>query len=131
GNESEVDSPFTSFLAGKLVPGGNGGQRMRGALHCSQRRFDLLSGQVSLNSDGLYAAHVVAVDKSSGAAVVDGLSGPDGSYKLVGVPPGTYQVLVEPLTGVYTLSDFNGWTCGYATNPTDCTSARSARFSLS
>ncbi|MGH9434218.1 MAG: matrixin family metalloprotease [Terriglobia bacterium] len=82
-----------------------------------------IAGQVSLNGDGLYAAHVVAVNQSSGAAVVDGLSSPDGSYKLVGVPPGTYQVLVEPLTGVYTLSDFNGWTCGYATNPTDCTSA--------
>ncbi len=82
-----------------------------------------ISGQVSLNGDGVYAAHVVAVDKNSGAAVVDGLSGPNGDYTLQGVPPGTYQILVEPLTGVYTLSDFSGWTCGYATNPNDCSSA--------
>jgi Matrixin len=81
-----------------------------------------ISGQVSVNGDGVYAAHVVAVDKNTGDAVVDGLSGPDGSYKLMGVPPGTYQILVEPLSGVYTLSDFNGWTCGYASNPSDCTS---------
>ena len=79
----------------------------------------VISGKVTLSGAGVFAAHVVAVDASTGDAVVDGLTAPDGSYSLVGVPPGTYQILALPLapnsdTGVLTLDNFSGWDCGYA-----------------
>jgi hypothetical protein len=85
-----------------------------------------ISGKITLDGNGIFASHVVAIDASTGAAVVDGLTNPDGTYKLVGVPPGTYYVLVLPLapdmnSGVYTLDGFSGWACGYATNPSACT----------
>jgi hypothetical protein len=80
-----------------------------------------ISGTVSLDGSGVFAAHVIAVDRTSGAAVLDGLTSPDGTYQLVGVPPGNYNLLVQPLSGVYTLDNFSGWACGYASNPNDCT----------
>lgn len=79
-----------------------------------------ISGAIKLNGAGIFAAHVVAVDANSGAAVLDGLTNPDGTYKLVGVPPGTYNVLALPLAGVYTLNDFSGWSCGYGENSPPC-----------
>lgn len=91
----------------------------------------IISGQITLNNSGIFASHVVAVDRNTGAAVVDGLTKPDGTYRLVGVPPGAYDVLVLPLSGVYTLDNFSGWSCGFdqtsppccdpATEPTTCT----------
>jgi len=79
----------------------------------------VISGKVTLNGAGVFAAHVVAVDAGTGDAVVDGLTAPDGSYSLVGVPPGTYRILALPLapnsdTGVLTLDNFSGWDCGFA-----------------
>ena len=56
----------------------------------------------------------------SGNAVVDGLTDPQGSYNLVGVPPGNYNVLVLPLGAVYGLDDFGGWYCGYSVNSPPC-----------
>jgi hypothetical protein len=58
-----------------------------------------------------------ACDTTSGSAVVDTLTNKDGTYNLC-VPPGSYNVLVLPLApddnhGVYSLSDFSGWSCGY------------------
>ncbi len=79
-----------------------------------------ISGQVTLNGSGIFASHVVAVDATTGAAVLDGLTNPNGTYKLVGVPPGSYNVLALPLAGVYTLDDFGGWSCGYAENSPPC-----------
>ncbi len=79
-----------------------------------------ISGRVTLSASGIFASHVVAVDATSGAAVIDGLTNPDGTYKLVGVPPGKYQLLAQPLTGVYTVNDFSGWTCGYNENAPPC-----------
>jgi hypothetical protein len=85
-----------------------------------------ISGKVTLDGNGIFASHVVAIDASTGAAVVDGLTKPDGTYQLIGVPPGTYYVLVLPLapdmnSGIYTLDDFSGWVCGYATDASACT----------
>lgn len=78
-----------------------------------------ISGKVTLNGAGVFAAHVVAVDASSGDAVVDRLTAPDGSYHLVGLPPGTYEILALPLapssdSGLLTLDNFSAWECGYA-----------------
>jgi hypothetical protein len=84
-----------------------------------------ISGRITLNGAGIYASHVVAIDTSTGNAVVDRLTNPDGTYKLVGVPPGTYNVLALPLgpdanTGVYSLDNFSGWTCGFVPNAPPC-----------
>jgi hypothetical protein len=84
-----------------------------------------ISGQVTFpNLGGVYAAHVVATDASTGNVVVDGLANADGTYKLF-VPPGSYNVLVLPLApddnhGIYSLSDFSGWTCGYDESAPPC-----------
>lgn len=85
-----------------------------------------ISGKITLNSSGIFASHVVAVDTTTGLAVMDGLTNPDGTYILDGVPPGTYNVITLPLAsdqffGIYTLDDFSGWTCGYGeTSPPCC-----------
>ncbi len=78
-----------------------------------------ISGTVSLNGTGTFAAHVVAIDAATGDVVLDGLTGPDGSYTLVGVPPGQYNILALPLApdadaGILVLNNFSGWVCGYA-----------------
>jgi hypothetical protein len=84
-----------------------------------------ISGQVALpNASGVFAAHVVAVDATTGNVVMDGLTNSDGSYNLF-VPPGSYNVLVLPLApdnnhGIYSLSDFSGWTCGYDESAPPC-----------
>jgi len=88
-----------------------------------------ISGQVTMGVSGIFASHVVAIDAATGDAVIDGLTNPDGTYKLIGLPPATYNVIALPLapdvnSGIYTLSDFGGWSCGYAgtmeTSPPCC-----------
>ncbi len=79
----------------------------------------VISGTVSLSGSGIFGAHVIAVNTGTGDAVTDGMTAPDGSYKLIGVPPGSYFVLALPLapnsdSGVLTLDNFSGWECGYA-----------------
>jgi hypothetical protein len=88
-------------------------------------RTGTLSGAVTLGGTGIFAAHVVAIDNSTGAVVLDGLTDTSGHYSLVGVPPGSYQVLVLPLgpdvnSGIYTLDDFGGWACGYGESAPPC-----------
>lgn len=77
-----------------------------------------ISGMVSLSNSGTFGAHVVAIDTSTGEVVTDGLTAPDGSYTLTGVPPGNYHILALPLaadqdSGILLLSNFSGWACGY------------------
>ncbi len=84
-----------------------------------------VSGSVTLNGQGIFAAHVVAIDDSTGSPVIDGLTDTSGKYSLVGLPPGSYQVLVLPLaldvnSGLYTLDNFGGWTCGFGENAPPC-----------
>jgi hypothetical protein len=84
-----------------------------------------ISGQVTLpNMGGAYAAHVVAIDANTGNVLLDRLTNADGTYNLF-VPPGSYNVLVLPLApddqhGIYSLSDFSGWTCGYDETAPPC-----------
>jgi hypothetical protein len=84
-----------------------------------------ISGQVTFpNIGGVYAAHVVAIDAKTGNVVLDSLTNADGTYRLF-VPPGGYNVLVLPLApddnhGIYSLSDFSGWTCGYDESAPPC-----------
>ena len=84
-----------------------------------------ISGTVSMNASGVYAAHLVVIDTATGNAVLDGLTNSDGTYTLQGVPPGQYNLLVLPLApndgvGLYSISDFLGWTCGYSENSPPC-----------
>lgn len=72
-----------------------------------------LTGQVTLNGAEAFAAHIVAIDSNTGNAVVDGLTDMQGNFSL-NVPPGSYHVLALPLTGPYDLTNFGGWSCGYA-----------------
>jgi hypothetical protein len=83
-------------------------------------RTGTVSGRVTSAGSAVFASHVVLVDKTTGVAVMDGLSAPDGSYRLVGVPPGRYKVLALPLAGPYSLQDFGGWACGFAQNAAPC-----------
>jgi uncharacterized protein (TIGR03437 family) len=52
-------------------------------------------------------AHVVAISQPGGQAVASQLSGPTGSYRIDSLPPGNYFVLVEPLDGPVSLSDWS------------------------
>ncbi|MDE3180348.1 MAG: matrixin family metalloprotease [Acidobacteriota bacterium] len=79
-----------------------------------------LSGSVSLSSKGIFGAHVVVIDASSGNAVTDAITNQDGSYSIAGVPPGQYNVIALPLAGIYDLTNFSGWACGYGENVPPC-----------
>jgi matrixin len=84
-----------------------------------------ISGTITMSGTGVYAAHLIVIDTSTGNAVIDGLANSDGTYMLQGVPPGQYNLLVLPLSpndsvGLYSLSDFLGWTCGYSENSPPC-----------
>ncbi len=57
-----------------------------------------LAGRVLFDGAGVYGAHVVALDEE-GRAVTSALSGEDGSYRVSGLPPGSYRLYVEPLDG--------------------------------
>ena len=79
----------------------------------------VISGQVTLGAAGIFGSHVIAIDSTSGTAVLDGMTDPQGNYKLIGLPPGNYNVLALPLapdinSGIFILDDFAGWSCGYA-----------------
>ena len=55
-----------------------------------------LAGRVLLDGAGVYGAHVVALDEA-GRAVTSALSGKDGSYRISGLSPGSYNLYAEPL----------------------------------
>lgn len=78
-----------------------------------------LNGTVTLSGSGVFAAHVVVTNATSGLAVADGLTNSNGTYSIV-VPPGSYHLLALPLAGVYDLSDFAGWACGYEEHGPPC-----------
>jgi hypothetical protein len=85
-----------------------------------------ISGKITLGSSNVFAAHVIAVDSTTGNVVMDTLTSPDGTYTLDGVPQGNYNILILPLapdanSGIYTIDDFSGWACGYATDVSACT----------
>ncbi len=89
------------------------------------RATGTLSGTVTQSGKGIFAAQVVAIDNSTGNVAMDGLTDTNGKYNLVGLPPGSYQVLVLPLgvdtnSGIYTLDFFAGWTCGFGEHVPPC-----------
>ncbi|HEX5482469.1 MAG TPA: matrixin family metalloprotease [Terriglobia bacterium] len=78
-----------------------------------------LSGTVTLAGTGVFASHVIIIDAQTGSAVVDSLTDTNGKYQ-VNVPPGQYNVLALPLAGIYDISAFGGWACGYEENAPPC-----------
>ena len=57
-----------------------------------------IEGKVLLDGEGVFGAHVVALDEE-GRAVTSALSGEDGSYRVSGLNPGAYSLYAEPLDG--------------------------------
>ena len=63
----------------------------------SRRRLGSISGRVLLNGRGVFGAHVVAYDPSTGALVGSFTLNEDGSFTIAGLAPGPYVLRVEPL----------------------------------
>ena len=57
--------------------------------------FGSVSGRVTSSGQGVHLASVVAI-RVNGSAV-SSLTNPDGTYRIDGIPPGTYYVYVHPL----------------------------------
>jgi len=83
----------------------------------------IISGKVTQGGGGIFAAQVVAVDANTGEVVMNTLTGTDGAYSLIGLPPTSYNILVLPLSsgGIYDITNFSGWSCGYDSDPIACT----------
>ncbi len=60
-----------------------------------QPSLGAIAGRVTLGGSGVPMASVVAIAPSG--AAVGALTGPDGSYRIEGLPPGSYGVYVQPL----------------------------------
>ena len=56
----------------------------------------IIAGQVKVGASGVSLASVVALSPTTGVAV-SGMTFPDGTYEIVGIPPGQYYVYVQPL----------------------------------
>src|ERR1051325_11601507 len=54
-------------------------------------------------------AHVVALRAQGGATVGSQLSGNGGVYRIDGLPPGNYNMMVEPLDGPFTLANMGSF----------------------
>ena len=66
-----------------------------------------LTGRVTMNGRGLFGAHVVAFDPSSGALVGNFSLNDAGQFSIAGLSPGPYVVRVEPLDDADTDSFFS------------------------
>ncbi|MBV9401725.1 MAG: matrixin family metalloprotease [Bryobacterales bacterium] len=54
-----------------------------------------ISGTVALNGNGVNLASVVAL--STSGVAISGMTNPDGTYQIQGIPPGQYYVYAHPL----------------------------------
>ena len=58
-------------------------------------RTGTITGTVTAGGQGVHMASVMAV--SPGGSAVSALTNPDGTYRIDGIPPGTYFICVQPL----------------------------------
>ena len=71
--------------------------------------YGSISGQVTMNGNGVHLASVVAIQANGSA--VSSLTLPDGSYEIDGLQPGAYWVYVHPLPDTANIAgpwDVNG-----------------------
>ncbi len=59
--------------------------------------YGTITGRVTRLGANVFGGQVVAVELGSGRPVVSALTLRDGTYQIRGVPPGSYQLYVEPL----------------------------------
>lgn len=97
-----VSSTMYPFVASNGLSGLESDDRIAIASLYPQADFDatrgLFRGSVSGSTGPLFGAQVVAVN-ASGSPVSSGLTKPDGTFEIRGVPPGSYRLYVEPLDG--------------------------------
>lgn len=68
-----------------------------------------ISGFIALTNQGLsatFGGHATAIDTLTGIPIVGAISNRNGTYSIEGIPPGTYEVYVEPLSVGFTLVPF-------------------------
>ncbi len=66
-----------------------------------------ISGSVEGLSGGVFGAHVIAVNQSTGHVQAGTLANPDGSFTIGDIPAGDYVVMMEPLeTSTSTISSY-------------------------
>lgn len=63
----------------------------------ASRRLGSISGRVTKNGSGVFGAHVVAFNPSTGALVGGFSLANDGAFSIAGLEPGAYVLRVEPL----------------------------------
>jgi hypothetical protein len=61
------------------------------------RNFGSLSGRVTKNGQGVFGAHVVAFNPSTGAMIANFSLDSAGRFSIAGLSPGPYVVRVEPI----------------------------------
>ncbi|HYS53304.1 MAG TPA: matrixin family metalloprotease [Thermoanaerobaculia bacterium] len=66
-----------------------------------------LSGRVTGDNGGIYAAQVVALN-DDGEPVATALTDQRGDFEIDGVPPGTYRLYAEPLDGPVEVRNLSG-----------------------
>src|SRR5262249_43115176 len=71
-----------------------------------------IEGVVSLQGQGVFAAHVVATNLE-GQVIAGAFSTPDGSYRIDGLPPNVYVVFAERLDGPIRAANVGGFIGGY------------------
>ena len=68
-----------------------------------------ISGRITVAGSNVKSAHVVATNTTTGVTTASATSDQDGSYRIVGLPAGSYQVLAEPLDGPVMLLNLSGF----------------------
>jgi hypothetical protein len=80
-------------------------------------RAGSLAGRITLDGRHVFLAHVVATS-IDGPVVAAALSAPDGSYRIDGLPPGTYVVHAERLDGPVVPGNVEAFRRGHAATET-------------
>jgi hypothetical protein len=67
-----------------------------------------INGRITKNGNGVFGAHVTAVNLATGELVAGFSLNTQGDYAIAGLPPGSYVLRVEPLDDADTDSFFSG-----------------------
>jgi hypothetical protein len=67
-----------------------------------------INGRITKNGNGVFGAHVTAVNLATGELIAGFSLNTQGEYAIAGLPPGSYVLRVEPLDDADTDSFFGG-----------------------